>query len=233
MARGASTCWSPGRGLRNVVVVSLVVLAGHALLACGSGAIEGPDEQADGADDASGRDADASIDVASDETSSDDGSESRGSGNEAGPDDYSWGLPGGDLSLDAVGDVFNTLRAGRCAEAERRLNGFITAGESFPQEQLYRAGIAVCSGDLEQGRTLLQSVTLTVHPGDCRLFKAITSLLERRPVESIQCPNPEETTTTSGSAPTTSGGIADSTGPTSTVGNGGSAPISADASDGD
>ena len=106
---------------------------------------------------------------------------------------FSWGLPGGDLSLDALGDVFNQLRAGRCAEAESRLEAFLKNEQLFSspgQEQLYRAAIAVCSGDLVTGRQSLDDAAVTRHPGDCRVYKAVTSVLDQRPQESIECPTP-------------------------------------------
>lgn len=200
---------------------------------CGSGAVEGPDadEEADrdrgtattagdgsgqhrGGDDAGG-------------TSRGDGGGGGGDGDGGGGDEYSWSLPGGDLSPDGstlqVAAAFGALRRGDCEGAASGLGDFSGRPGDFndsEREALYRAAIAVCSGDLERGRELAAGVRSTRFQGDCRLYKAIWSVLDQRPQAEIGCPGPEGTssgttgtTDTSGTETTT--GTTDTTdGPT-------------------
>ena len=108
---------------RRWAMGALVVLA---LVAggCGSGAVDGPGEDADGSSDEAGAD-DGGGDDNDDGGGSDQGGGSSGNGGEDGGgsgngggggggegDRYSWGLPGGDLSLDGSVTVYNALLRG-------------------------------------------------------------------------------------------------------------------------
>jgi hypothetical protein len=115
---------------------------------------------------------------------------------------FNWELPGGDLSVDAIGDVFNTLRAGRCEEAETDFEAFLVNDPVWTpgQQQLYRAAIAACSGDRDTAAAHLAAATLTRHPGDCRLYRAVVSFVEQRPQATVVCPAPETPPSTTDSA---------------------------------
>ncbi len=165
---------------------------------CGGGALGGAGLTGGDADTtpeasrADGGDPGAATDPRAGDGGSDVGSD--GAGDE--PDDtvtYTWGLPGGDLSVDAIGDVFNSLVAGDCATAATDLEIFLVNDPVWTpgQEQLYRAAIAACANDLSGARTFLQDASLTRHPGDCRLYKAVVSVVEQRAQESVDCPQPE------------------------------------------
>lgn len=169
--------------------------------ACGSGATEGPDgdggDDRDGAatDDANG-DGSGSGGDGGENGSGGDGGNGGGNGDGGGNggnggEEYSWGLPGGDLTVDDVGQVFNTLRRGDCAGAEAALEG-LAEFRSPTQRRLYRAAIAACSGDVDAAREILGDGGITSHPGDCRLYRAIQSVVDRRSPSSVECPAPEE-----------------------------------------
>ena len=180
---------------RSCAVAVLLVAAplDDTVAPCGSGAVEGPADKA------------ASV----------------GGGGNSGGEEFSLSLPDGDLSLDSIGTVFNTLRVGKHEHPETNLNGSL-GGEpglwSPHQEHLYRSAIASCSGDLVGGREFLAGASLTTHPGDYRrLHKAIRSVLAQRSQESIDCPDPQsETGTSSTESTTTTESSGSTTEPTTT-----------------
>lgn len=179
MSVHGSTC-STWRGV--LAATALVALAG-----CGSGAVEPPGAGGDEAVPGTPTEPETQTQT---ETETETGGGGGGGG--GGGDEYSWGLPGGDLSVDAVGFAFNELRAGRCPE------DLISAEFATGQLELYRSAIATCSGELATARDHLVAAQLTDHPGDCRVYKAVVSVLEQRPQASVVCPAP----TSGGATPT-------------------------------
>jgi hypothetical protein len=191
------------------------VLAVAALLAagCGSGAVEGPDEEAD--DDAA-QDGDATDEP---DGGGGDGGDGGGGGGDGGDGDgegdrYSWSLPIGDVTPDDTVNVYLALRSG-CEEGESEVNREAAKEGTFLQGevlQLYRAAIAVCRGDVEGGRALFAGAGTGGYRSACLVRQAIISVLEQRPQDTDACPDPntttstEETTTTEGETTTTTEG---------------------------
>ena len=174
-----------GSRSRSCVAAAVILAAAG----CGSGAIEGVGSGGDAASPAPGS--------ASPSATVSGGGGGGGGGEDEDEEEYSWTLPGGDLSVDSIGFAFNELRAGRCPESLSD-DEFYSGGQVL----LYRAATAVCSGDLEAARGHLEGAALTDHSGDCRLYKAILSVLDQRPQDSIPCPAPEPTSDETTSEPT-------------------------------
>ena len=192
---------------RRWAMGALVVLA---LVAggCGSGAVDGPGEDADGSSDEAGADDGGEVTpttaAASDQgggSSGNGGEDGGGSGNGGGGgggegDRYSWGLPGGDLSLDGSVTVYNALLLG-CAEGRTELDiqDSATSGESvifWPGHRvaLYRAAIAACEGDRDAARGFLASAAVTTARGDCTVYQRTLSVVDQRDPADITCPAP-------------------------------------------
>lgn len=120
-----------------------------------------------------------------------------GGGGGGTPDDpgpFVWSLPDGDLSPDGYASAYNAVYAS-CAEGR----AFVEQEVADPEAQdlwphwrvhLFEAGIAVCFGDVESGRTLLADAGLTNHVGDCRIYKATVSVVDQVPQSGITCPAP-------------------------------------------
>jgi hypothetical protein len=123
--------------------------------------------------------------------------------------EFSWGLPGGDLSVDDIGAVFNRLVAGECDLARDTLPEYPGTGTVWTagQIRLYQAAAAACSGDVSSAQGFLGEASVTEHPGDCRLYRAVVSVVEQRPQDDVQCPTPVTTEPPSGeeSSPATDG----------------------------
>jgi hypothetical protein len=171
--------------MRRWATGALVVVA---LLAagCGSGAVEGPDEDADGAQDG-------------DATDEPDGGGGDGDGNGDGDGDrYSWNLPIGDVTPDDTINVYLALRSS-CDEGEAEVNREAAEEGTFLQGevlQLYRAAIAVCRGDVEEGRALFSGAGTGGYRSACLVREAVVSVLEQRPQDVDACPEPGTTTST-------------------------------------
>lgn len=201
----------------------IVLFAALLSASCGSGAVEGPE-----GDDS----------VAAERQANDDGSGGGPSGGGGDPsggggDRYSWSLPVGDLSPDGSVDIYNALRAG-CDEGEAAVDARAAQDDGFLDELLYRAAIAICRGDVEQGRALFRGAGTHGAGVGCLIREAILSVLEQRPQDVSACPydtisEGDETTTSSpeGEETTTSSPEGEETTTTSIAG-GGAAPTEPD-----
>ena len=166
--------WATG-ALVVAALLAAVLAAG-----CGSGAVEGPDEDADAAQD-------------SDATDEPDGGGGNGEG-----DRYSWNLPIGDVTPDDTINVYLALRSS-CDEGEAEVNREAAEDGTFLQGevlQLYRAAIAVCRGDVEEGRALFSGAGTGGYRSACLVREAVVSVLEQRPQDVDACPDPDTTTST-------------------------------------
>jgi hypothetical protein len=161
------------RWATGALVVAALLAAG-----CGSGAVEGPDEDADAAQDA-------------DATDEPDGGDGEG-------DRYSWNLPIGDVTPDDTINVYLALRSS-CDEGEAEVNREAAEEGTFLQGevlQLYRAAIAVCRGDVAEGRALFSGAGTGGYRSACLVREAVVSVLEQRPQDVDACPEPHATTST-------------------------------------
>ncbi len=226
---GSEESWFWPRSRAFAVMFVAAGLVGM-LAGCGSGAVEGPDDEAASEDAGGGNggsgggntggNGDGGGTTGGNGRGNGGGTDNGGSG---GGDEFSWNLPGGDLSTDQIGEAFNRLQAGKCTREEVENDGesaeewldfqeprpgptdvrrwiFMEAG----QDELYEAAIAACKGDLDNAQTHLEMASVGSHPGDCRLYQAIRSVLEQRPQGSIECPDPPAESGTSSTESTTS-----------------------------
>jgi len=202
-------------------LVALALVAGG----CGSGAVDGPDEDADGASDEAGAD-DGGGGDGGDGGGSNQGEGENGDGGENGGengegDRYSWSLPIGDITPDDPHILYMALRQGCDAGAEevdsdqyRNLTG--------EQQKVYDAAIAVCRGDVESGRRLFAGAGHGGSRSMCFIYAGVVSVLDQRPPDTSGCPpnpggtNPstesEESTTSTDSTTTTEGETTTTTG---------------------
>jgi hypothetical protein len=241
--RRSDESWFRPRSRAFTVMLVSAALVGT-LAACGSGAVEGPDDEAASEDGGGGnsgsgggngggssKGGNGGGNGGSGGGNSGGGSSKGGNGGgSGGGDEFSWSLPGGDLSTDQIGEAFNRLQAGKCTRGEVENDGesaeeWLDFQEPRPeptdvrrwifmqpgQEELYEAAIAACKGDLDNAQTHLEMASVGTHPGDCRLYKAIRSVLEQRPQGSVECPDPPGEPGSSSTESTTSTGSDDST----------------------
>ena len=180
----------------------LIAVAVSFTNACGSGALEGPEDAAINDTNTTSRESEGPLNRRAPGTTvppdRDDASETE--------NEFTWSLPGGDLSVDGRGVVFNALAAGDCSGAERELDAALANGFGWAEqkENIFRAGIGACSGDLQSGRRFLELAALTSYGGDCRIYMAVVSVLEQRQQSSVRCPDPPSENATSTSAPPSS-----------------------------
>jgi hypothetical protein len=197
-----------------------VVIAALGAGACGSGAVEGPEDDT----------------RAADEQADGGGGDGGGDGGVDGAGSFSWNLPVGDISPDGSTDLYVALRSS-CAEGETALAAELIRPPNtlFPPElrKLYEAAVAICFGDVERGRELYaEGADDGGYGHGCLVHEAVLSVLEQRPQDISDCrytkrediPSEEETPTTEGEPTTTSteGGV---TTTTSSAGGGGDAPV--------
>lgn len=160
-------------------LVAVALLAGG----CGSGAVEGPDE-----DDAASDQADEAGGGSGGDDSGD------GGGGDTDRDRFTWNLPVGDVTPDSAFIIYQALRDGGCDAGEEAvtIHGSILTDE---QRRLYDAAIAVCRGDIESGRTLFAGAGYGDSRSACFVHAAVLSVLDQQPPDTSGCPpNPGEGT---------------------------------------
>ena len=210
-------------GSRAVAVLLVTAALVWMGAACGSGAVEGPDDEA--SSDSGGGDTGGS---GNDGSGGDTGGDGDGGGR------HSWSLPVGDISPDDSTILYYALRSS-CDEGAEQLKE--SGGYPPALLKLYEAAIAICRGDIEGGRALYAAGA-----GDggyatgCLVREAVLSVLDQRPQNISACPyikigeeetpSEEETPTTEGESTTSSTVGEETTITPSTVGGGDAPPES-------
>jgi hypothetical protein len=133
---------------------------------------------------------------------------------------YEWGLPIGDWSVNTTEAlVFEDLENGRCDSAQGWLDSPALQFRTPRSVPLYQAGIHLCRGDRAMASQAYAEaasygwaglVISGYYPAekqlDCLMYQAVRSVLEQRPPSSFGCaqgtpPEWPETTTDSGTEP--------------------------------
>jgi hypothetical protein len=221
------------KGARLVGALLVAALVISVIGSCGSGAIEGSDDEASdegGGEDDPGRDGGgAGDDGGRDGSGAGDDGGGGGSGG-AGGDDLEWGLPLGPLSVDSYPEklVYNELWEFGCTAGEMKLNEMVAGtlprlGGAERLEAdigrsvlLFQSAIQLCRGDQAGGRRLFDEAEATYgwegvedFDPDCLLYRAIRTVLEQRFHDPDTCEaflEPEgETTPSSDPEPPVSG----------------------------
>jgi hypothetical protein len=234
-------------GSPAIAVLLGVIALLWTVAACGSGAVDGPDDEASSESSGGARGGDNNGGGGGgdnnggggggDNNGGGGGGDNNGGGgggdNNGGGgrgDKYSWGLPGGDVSIDSVLEMFNELRRSECDEAQATFDRVNWGGQWKGRKELYQAAIAACKGNLDEARTYFASATINAK-GDCRLDEAIRSVLEQRPNQpEARCPESDFEPNLGQRPPSTESStttIAESNGSTTST----SVPASTDAPD--
>lgn len=159
---------------------------------CGSGAVDGPDEEDDAATDQSG---DAGGGSGGDDRGDRGGGDGGGGEGNGEGGSYSWNLPVGDITPDDAYILYSALRGG-CDAGAAEVGSDQYRNLTDEQRRLYDAAIAVCRGDVESGRTLFAGAGHGGSRSMCFIHAAVVSVLEQRPPDTSGCPpNPGEGTT--------------------------------------
>jgi hypothetical protein len=182
------------RGSPALAVLLVLVTLIWMVAACGSGAVEGPNDEgsSDGGASGNGGSGNGQSDNA--------GSGNGGSDEDGDGDEFSWGLPPGDTSAAAQEAViYGLVEQGRCAEAQASLDDGWRILNTPRAVLLYQAAIHFCRDERDKGaQRFAQAGDLFGWTGvhwpslDCNVFRAIRSVLEQRAPESIEeCPQGE------------------------------------------
>jgi hypothetical protein len=199
-------------GFRAVAMLLIGAALVWTVAACGSGAVEGPDDEA--SSDGGGGNGGSGNGGSGNGGSGNGGSGNGGGGNggggnggggnggggNGGGDEFPWGLPPGDTSAAAQeAIIYGLIEQGRCEDAQTSLDEGWRILNGPRAVLLYQAAIHFCRGERDAGRQrFVQAGDLFGWEGvnwpslDCNVFKAIRSVLEQRAKEAIEdCPGGE------------------------------------------
>ena len=123
--RRAEASWFR-RGLVHFAVLFVAATLVGMVAACGSGAVEGPDDEASSEDGGGGNSGSGGGNTGGNgDGGGTTGGNGRGNGGgtdnggSGGGDEFSWNLPGGDLSTDQIGEASTACRLGKCTRVKR------------------------------------------------------------------------------------------------------------------
>jgi hypothetical protein len=181
------------RGALIAVFLTLLLAS-----ACGSGATEGPDN--DAADHASNGDTGGvNGDNGSDDNGGNDGSGDDANGGNGGDDEFGWGLPEGDTGVSTnEALIYQRLYEGNCEGARELLSNAWSSLLTQRAVLLYQAAIDFCRGNRSEGARWFRQADerfgwtgLQSSPLDCSVYQSIRSVLEQKHPDSFQCPSGE------------------------------------------
>lgn len=110
-------------------------------------------------------------------------------------DEYSWGLPVGDVTVTLNEDVlYRIVQRGACKEAQSYLDGSWNTLQSPRTVLLYQAGVDLCAGRREPARRFFEQAERTYgwagvdYPYlDCNVYQRAASVLRQRAPTDFPC----------------------------------------------